>query len=55
MKIELHRIKIRDLVKGYSDDPDRIYGVEFAGFDIRFQVQAGTLTVCEVVPAARKE
>lgn len=35
----------------YHKDPDRRYGVEFAGFDVRFQVKDGVLTVCEVVMA----
>lgn len=30
--------------------PDRKYGVEFAGFDIRFTVCEDVLTVCEVEP-----
>lgn len=33
----------------YHHQPERIYGVEFAGFDVRFTVQEGVLTVCEVV------
>ena len=33
----------------YQKDPDRIYGVEFAGFDIRFTVKEALLSVCEVV------
>ena len=32
----------------YQRDPDRIYGLPFAGFDIRFTVQEKTLTVVEV-------
>ncbi len=32
----------------YQDDPDRLYGVSFAGFDIRFTVSGTTLTVREV-------
>lgn len=32
----------------YQRKPDRIYGLNFAGFDIRFAVQDKTLTVCEV-------
>jgi len=32
----------------YQRKPDRIYGLSFAGFDIRFTVQEKTLTVCEV-------
>ena len=32
----------------YQKNPDRIYGLTFAGFDIRFRVQGDTLTVLEV-------
>ena len=32
----------------YQRDPDRVYGLPFAGFDIRFTVKEDTLTVCEV-------
>ena len=32
----------------YQRKPDRIYGLTFAGFDIRFQVQEDLLTVVEV-------
>lgn len=35
---------------GYQDDPERVYGVAFAGFDIKFQVAGGLLTVCAVEP-----
>lgn len=33
----------------YHHDPERRYGVAFAGFDVRFHVQGKVLTVCEVV------
>ena len=32
----------------YQRKPDRIYGLTFAGFDIRFTVKGKTLSVCEV-------
>lgn len=32
----------------YQRKPNRIYGLTFAGFDIRFTVEENTLTVCEV-------
>ena len=32
----------------YQNDPDRVYGVAFGGYDFRFRVQDGVLTVCEV-------
>ena len=34
----------------YQRKPERIYGLPFAGFDIRFRVKEETLTVVEVVP-----
>ncbi len=34
----------------YQRSPERIYGLPFAGFDIRFQVNEKILTVCQVVP-----
>lgn len=43
------RVLACDPRPSYQKDSDRIYGVEFAGFDIRFQVQEHILTVCEVV------
>ena len=33
----------------YQRKPDRVYGLSFAGFDIRFTVSEKTLTVCEVM------
>ena len=32
----------------YQNDPDRIYGVAFGGYDFRFRVKDGVLTICEV-------
>ncbi len=32
----------------YQQDTDRIYGLPFGGYDIRFTVNNGCLTVCEV-------
>ena len=34
---------------GYADDPARIYGVSYAGFDIRFTVSENQLNVCEII------
>ena len=33
----------------YINDENRIFGVDFAGFDIRFRVNNDTLTVVEVI------
>ncbi len=32
----------------YQSDPDRVYGMEFAGMEVRFRVKDGTLTVVEI-------
>ena len=32
----------------YHDDPDRIYGMRFGGFEVRFRVEAETLSVCSI-------
>ncbi|MDO5523541.1 MAG: tRNA (N6-threonylcarbamoyladenosine(37)-N6)-methyltransferase TrmO [Bacteroidia bacterium] len=34
----------------YQNDPERIYGLSFAGFDIRFSVNKDTLVVGEIIP-----
>ena len=33
----------------YFQDPERVYGVPFAGFDVKFKVDGDVLTVCDVV------
>ena len=34
----------------YQNDPDRVYGLPFAGFDVKFRVREGRLTVCAIEP-----
>ena len=34
----------------YHEDPSRIYGLDFAGFNIKFEVRENLLTVCSVEP-----
>ena len=36
----------------YQDDPERTYGMDFAGFNIRFKVADGVMTVTDVEKAA---
>ena len=38
----------------YQEDPERIYGMEYAGLEIRFRVENETLTVCSIEPAGGK-
>ena len=37
---------------GYQHDPERVYGMEFAGIEIRFRVDGEQLIVCSVAPIA---
>lgn len=46
----LLRVLALDTRPGYQDDPHRRYGFNYAGFDVRFTVAEGILTVVEVVP-----
>ena len=45
----LYGILAQDPRPGYRRNDSRRFGVAFAGFDIRFTVENGVLTVCEVV------
>lgn len=36
----------------YQDDPMRIYGMDFAGYNIRFRVEGSQLTVCDITSSA---
>ena len=38
----------------YNKRPDYVYGMEFAGYDIRFTAADGKLTVCGVVDKSRE-
>lgn len=35
----------------YQEDPERIYGMEYAGMEVKFTVSSGVLTVVSVEPA----
>ena len=50
-KAALMGVLSHDPRPSYQKDPQRIYGLTFGGFDIRFRVQDDILTVLEVVPA----
>lgn len=45
----LRAVLAQDPRPGYQDIPERIYGIEFAGFDIRFTVENSVLKVIEIV------
>lgn len=44
----LKAVLAQDPRPGYQRDPDRVYGLEFAGMDILFTVKEDTLTVKEI-------
>lgn len=33
----------------YQDDPERVYGMPYAAYDVQFTVAEGRLTVCDVL------
>ena len=45
----LFRVLAEDPRPAYQDDPQRVYGFNYAGFDVRFTVTDGALTVVEVI------
>ena len=44
----LIKVLEQDPRPSYIDDSERIYGVSFAGYNVKFRVQGDILTVCEV-------
>lgn len=50
-KQSLIQVLALDPRPGYQNDPDRLYGLTFAGFNIQFTVHDTKLVVCSVVPA----
>ena len=44
----LIQVLSQDPRPSYQEDPDRIYGMAYAGMEVRFQVAENILTVCEI-------
>lgn len=44
----LVQILAQDPRPSYQDDPERIYGMEYAGMEVRFRVDKNVLQVCEI-------
>lgn len=44
----LLQILSQDPRPSYQNDPGRVYGMEYAGMEVRFRVESGRLIVCEV-------
>lgn len=45
----LKQVLAQDPRPAYQKDPERIYGFEFAGFEIRFTVREKHLIVCDII------
>lgn len=50
----LIELLMQDPRPAYQDDPDRIYGMSYAGMEIKFQVTGDELKVCGIYTNARK-
>ena len=46
----LLEVLARDPRPSYQHDPDRVYGMDFAGHNVRFSVSGDTLTVRDITP-----
>ena len=44
----LRKILEQDPRPAYQEEPDRVYGMEFAGVEVKFRVEDGKLLVCEI-------
>lgn len=51
----LREILSEDPRPSYQKNPDRIYGMEYAGFEIRFQVRNHKVTVCGIEKTDEKK
>ena len=47
-------ILAQDPRPSYQHDPERVYGFSFAGFNVKFKVDGGVLTVTEILPDSGK-
>ena len=45
----LHRVLALDPRPRYQDNPDKVYGMPYEGYDIRFLVVGSTLIVTDVI------
>lgn len=48
----LHEVLAQDPRPSYQSDPERIYGMEFGGLEVKFRVENGTLSVIRITPLA---
>ena len=48
-------VEFPEELPSYQEDPERMYGMEYAGLEIRFQVEAGRLAVRDVYAKADRK
>ena len=48
LRVPVMGLLAQDPRPSYQNDPTRVYGVAFGGYDFRFRVNEGVLTICEV-------
>ena len=51
-QVSLRKVLALDPRPRYQEDPERVYGMPFADYDVRFKVSDRVLTVIDCVPAA---
>lgn len=56
---EEHQSLLKDLLEqdprpSYQEDPERVYGMEYAGLEVKFTVADGVLTVCSIEAAEER-
>lgn len=51
----LAQILAQDPRPSYQDDSERVYGMEYAGMEVRFQVAGNVLRVCEIKMSRKGE
>ncbi len=49
----LRQILAQDPRPSYQEDPERIYGMDYAGMQIKFRVRGNCLTVCQIEQAEK--
>jgi tRNA-Thr(GGU) m(6)t(6)A37 methyltransferase TsaA len=51
----LRGVLAQDPRPSYQNDPDRVYGFRFAGYEVKFKVEGKRLTVCGVAAPEQEE
>lgn len=49
----LRQVLAQDPRPSYQDNSERVYGMEYAGNDVKFKVEKNRLTVCDIQPRSK--